>query len=55
VRALDESALLEPTSDPRNRAAGTGVSKYVLLHGLVQHDAYHAGQIALLVKVVRLL
>ena len=55
VRALDESTLLEPTNDPRNRVTGTGVSKYVLLHGLVQHDAYHAGQIALLVKVVRLL
>jgi uncharacterized damage-inducible protein DinB len=55
VRDLDEPALLEPTNDPRNRASGSGVSKYVLLHGLVQHDAYHAGQIALLVKVVRLL
>ena len=27
--------------------------EYVLLHGLVQHDAYHAGQLAMLVKVVR--
>ncbi len=55
VRNLPESSLFEPTNDPRNRAAGTGVTKYVLLHGLVQHDAYHAGQLAMLVKVVRVL
>ncbi|MEO7272088.1 MAG: DinB family protein [Vicinamibacterales bacterium] len=55
VRALPESALFEPTNDPRNPATGAGVSTYVLLHGVVQHDAYHAGQIALLVKVVRTL
>jgi uncharacterized damage-inducible protein DinB len=27
-----------------------GLSLYVLLHGLVHHDLYHAGQIALLAK-----
>jgi uncharacterized damage-inducible protein DinB len=27
---------------------GTGVSIYAMLHGLVQHDAYHAGQIVML-------
>ena len=48
VRALPEEALDEPTRDPRNRPLGTGVSRYVLLHGIVQHDVYHAGQIALL-------
>jgi uncharacterized damage-inducible protein DinB len=55
VRELPESQLFEPTNDPRNRETGTGVTKYVLLHGLAQHDAYHAGQLALLVKVVRVL
>jgi len=50
VRALPESRLLEPTNDARNRELGTGVSYYVLLHGIVQHDVYHAGQIALLKK-----
>jgi uncharacterized damage-inducible protein DinB len=55
VRALPEPALFEPTNDPRDRAAGSGVSKYVLLHGVAQHDAYHAGQMAMLVKVVRIL
>ena len=48
--ALPESRLFEPTNDPRNRPLGTGVSYYVLLHGAVQHDVYHAGQIALLKK-----
>ncbi len=50
VRSLTEARLLEPTNDPRNRPLGTGVSHYVLLHGAVQHDAYHAGQIAILKK-----
>ena len=48
VRALPEEALEEPTRDPRNPPLGTGVSRYVLLHGIVQHDVYHAGQIAML-------
>jgi uncharacterized damage-inducible protein DinB len=34
----------------RDIAAGTGVTKAQLVNGLVQHDAYHAGQIALLRK-----
>jgi uncharacterized damage-inducible protein DinB len=29
---------------------GKGYSFYVMLHGVVQHDLYHAGQIALLKK-----
>lgn len=33
-----------------DRPTGAGVSFYGLLHGLVQHDTYHAGQIALLKK-----
>ena len=48
--ALPEARLFEPTNDPRDRPLGTGVSYYVLLHGAVQHDVYHAGQIALLKK-----
>ena len=50
VRQLPESKLFEPTNDPRNRETGAGVSYYVLLHGIVQHDAYHSGQIALVRK-----
>jgi uncharacterized damage-inducible protein DinB len=50
VKELPEAKLYEPTNDPRNPAAGSGVSYYVLLHGVVQHDAYHAGQIAVVRK-----
>jgi uncharacterized damage-inducible protein DinB len=31
----------------------TNNSRYVMLHGIVQHDLYHAGQIALLKKALR--
>jgi uncharacterized damage-inducible protein DinB len=51
VQTLAEARLFEPTNDPRNRPLGTGVSYYVLLHGAVQHDVYHAGQMALLKKL----
>jgi nicotinate-nucleotide pyrophosphorylase (carboxylating) len=34
------------------QVAGKNHSFYVLLHGIVQHDLYHAGQIALLKKLV---
>jgi uncharacterized damage-inducible protein DinB len=47
---VPEGKLYEATNDPRNRPLGTGVSYYVLLHGVVQHDVYHAGQIAILKK-----
>jgi uncharacterized damage-inducible protein DinB len=52
VNGMSDDHLLKPTNDPRNRAAGTGVSYYELLHGIVQHDAYHAGQIAILRKIL---
>ena len=31
-------------------ALGSGISRYVMLHGLIQHHIYHAGQISLLRK-----
>lgn len=48
-RCTDErlSAILGTN---RERETGGGVSVYVLLHGIVQHSIYHAGQIALLKK-----
>ena len=52
VRGMSDEHLLKPTNDPRSRPLGTGVSYYELLHGIVQHDAYHAGQIAILKKVL---
>ena len=50
AQTLPESRLPEPVGGERDRSAGTGVSHYVTLHGIVQHDLYHAGQIALLKK-----
>jgi uncharacterized damage-inducible protein DinB len=52
VRQLCDERMLQPTNDPRNRELGTGVSYYELLHGIVQHDAYHAGQIAIVKKIL---
>ena len=52
VKTLPEAKLYEPTNDTRSGPLGTGVPYYVLLHGIVQHDVYHAGQIALLKKAI---
>jgi uncharacterized damage-inducible protein DinB len=52
IQRLPESRLFAPINDPRNRETGQGVSYYVLLHGIVQHDVYHSGQIALLKKAL---
>ena len=51
VRDFPEPELLTPTNDPR--ADALAPTYYELLHGLVQHDVYHAGQIALLKKATR--
>jgi uncharacterized damage-inducible protein DinB len=46
VMRLDEAQLA-------HTVAGKKFSVYVLLHGLVQHNLYHAGQIALLKRALR--
>ena len=50
--ASDDARLQERIGDARDRAVGGGVSRYALLHGLVQHHAYHAGQISLLKRAL---
>jgi uncharacterized damage-inducible protein DinB len=50
VRDLDPARLRTPVIDPRNRELGTGMTHAATLHGIAQHDAYHAGQISLLKK-----
>jgi len=50
VKDFPEPDLYVPTNDSRNRELGVGVTYYELLHGIVQHDVYHAGQIAILKK-----
>ena len=53
LATLDESHLDARVHDDRDRALGTGQTFYVTLHGLVHHDAYHGGQIALLKKALQ--
>jgi uncharacterized damage-inducible protein DinB len=50
VKDFPEPDLYVPTNDARMRELGVGVTYYELLHGIVQHDVYHAGQIAILKK-----
>jgi uncharacterized damage-inducible protein DinB len=52
LAALDDETLQDRIGDTREPALGSGVSRYVTLHGLVQHHAYHAGQISLLKRAV---
>jgi len=51
IRQVTEAQLSKPTNDPR-APGSAGVSYYVLLHGIVQHDVYHSGQIAIVKKAV---
>lgn len=53
VTALDASRLMVPVDDERNRELGTGVTFAQTINGLVQHDAYHSGQIAMVKKMLR--
>jgi uncharacterized damage-inducible protein DinB len=40
-------------AERRNPALGTGVTHRAMINGVVQHNAYHSGQIALLRKALR--
>src|SRR5262245_36149493 len=51
IAIMPDGALHAGPAEARDAPAGSGVSHYVLLHGLAQHHAYHAGQIALLKKM----
>ena len=50
VAAFPPAQLDQVVGDARDRPLGAGVPYAVMLHGIVQHHAYHAGQIALLKK-----
>jgi len=45
IKKIDDAKLDEAVSE-------ASYSIYALLHGVIQHDLYHAGQIALLKKVL---
>lgn len=46
IKKIDDARLEET-------APGTDYSIYVLLHGVIQHNLYHAGQISLLKKAIQ--
>jgi uncharacterized damage-inducible protein DinB len=48
IAGLADAQLDDPVGAERNRETGGGVSVYVTLHGIIQHNVYHAAQIALL-------
>jgi len=48
VAGLTEDDLDRKVGVARDRPLGAGVTLYDTLHGIVQHNAYHSGQIALL-------
>lgn len=50
VAAFPPGELDQRVGEARDRPLGAGVSYTVMLHGVAQHYAYHAGQIALLRK-----
>jgi uncharacterized damage-inducible protein DinB len=52
ISSMNDDGLMDVIGDTRDRSVGSGVSRYVTLHGLVQHHVYHAGQISLLKKVL---
>lgn len=47
---LNEADWNTAVVDDRDQALGSGVSHAELLNGLIQHHAYHSGQIGLLLK-----
>ena len=52
LRAFPAERLDERVGTDRDAPLGTGVTWRQTLLGVLQHDAYHGGQIALLLKVV---
>lgn len=53
VSTLPAADLNRPVLDRRNNALGTGLSRYLTIHGAIHHGVYHAGQIAMLKKAIR--
>jgi len=53
VRDFPAARLDEVLGEERDRPLGSGVSFYVLLHGIVQHIVAHTAQMSLLRKAVQ--
>jgi uncharacterized damage-inducible protein DinB len=52
IQNFPEETWDEPIKDERNREMGTGVSYEELIKGLIHHQIYHSGQIALLNRIL---
>ena len=52
-RLRDTAAKLREDQLDEVPSKRTNNSRYVMLHGIIQHDLYHAGQIAVLKKAIR--
>jgi hypothetical protein len=52
VDSLEPDDLLRWIGDQRDPSLGAGVTVGTLIRGLLQHHAYHEGQIALLKRAV---
>jgi uncharacterized damage-inducible protein DinB len=52
ISGLTDDQLKQTVGEERDPATGSGVSVYYTLHGIIQHNIYHAGQIAILKKAV---
>lgn len=52
ISELTDDQLKRMVGEERDPTTGSGVSVYYTLHGIIQHNVYHAGQIAVLKKAV---
>lgn len=52
VAVAPDGRLDAAVQDARNPPLGTGLTQWQTLHGVIQHDVYHTGQISLLKKAV---
>lgn len=52
LRALSAAELETPVGEQRDRITGGGLTRYTTALGILQHDAYHGGQIALLKRAL---
>lgn len=53
IAQVNNRELVKPVTDFRSRKDGTGLSRYLTVHGVIHHAAYHAGQIAMLKRALR--
>jgi uncharacterized damage-inducible protein DinB len=54
VSLLSDDDLREIVGTARDRALGTGITRAEMVAGLLQHNAYHSGQIAILRKALQI-